>query len=427
VRALSFNLITSVFIQVLGVASGVLLARLLGPTGRGELAAVFLWAGIIAAFGMLSLNESIVFNAASKEMTVDRIISSSLAIFVVIIPILIIVGYIVVPFAYGKYRPEVQLVAYIYLAYIPLHVLAALPVSLFQGTLRLAEWNATRALVHLAYLIGIAGAAFAGLVSVRVFAIAMLSAILLDTLVAYILLWRLRYGLSAPKLKDMIRLLRFGLKVHIDFMGRFLNQLLDQTAISILLLASDLGLYVVAVTISRGVAVVSGTIESVAFPKIAIEDSHENKSLMLGRFMKVTILLVITVSVSLIILTDWILVIFFGEAFAPAAPIVYLLILANIPLSGSLLFSSAFKGFGKPVIAGKAQAIGLVILVISMAILLPTLGTIGAALSVLIVHSCTCAVLAFWASRHLGIRLSSLIIPTKEDFLLLKQKLRRVV
>ena len=51
----TLSLAASVAIQGLNVLTGIVLARTLGPAGRGELAAVMLWPSILAAVGSLGV------------------------------------------------------------------------------------------------------------------------------------------------------------------------------------------------------------------------------------------------------------------------------------------------------------------------------------------------------------------------------------
>ena len=50
---------TTAFIQVTNIATGLLAARLLLPEGRGELAEILLWAGLIVEFGILGLSDEV--------------------------------------------------------------------------------------------------------------------------------------------------------------------------------------------------------------------------------------------------------------------------------------------------------------------------------------------------------------------------------
>src|SRR5262249_7527382 len=54
-------------ILVFGVASGVVSARLLGPQGRGELAAITLWPMAFVFFTSLGLNQAIVFHTGKQR------------------------------------------------------------------------------------------------------------------------------------------------------------------------------------------------------------------------------------------------------------------------------------------------------------------------------------------------------------------------
>ena len=48
--------LVNVLITLIGLATGTLLARLLGPQGRGELAAIQAWPTYLVAFAMVGLD-----------------------------------------------------------------------------------------------------------------------------------------------------------------------------------------------------------------------------------------------------------------------------------------------------------------------------------------------------------------------------------
>ena len=54
VRDVSISFATTLYIQVVNVATGLLAARLLLAEGRGELAALMLWPGLVAELGCAS-------------------------------------------------------------------------------------------------------------------------------------------------------------------------------------------------------------------------------------------------------------------------------------------------------------------------------------------------------------------------------------
>ncbi|MCS4558822.1 hypothetical protein L9G74_20595, partial [Shewanella sp. C32] len=85
-------------------------------------------------------------------------------------------------------------------------------------------------------------------------------------------------------------LLRYGLKVHVGEVAKIVGERLDQLLISVLLAAADLGLFVVATVVSRGVTGVSSIFGVLAFPKIANQPTGEGRALVFGRYMRAAVL-----------------------------------------------------------------------------------------------------------------------------------------
>ena len=54
-----FTIGAEFLLLVLGVVTGTILARVLGPVGRGELAAITLWPGILLTLGGLGIPHTI--------------------------------------------------------------------------------------------------------------------------------------------------------------------------------------------------------------------------------------------------------------------------------------------------------------------------------------------------------------------------------
>ena len=66
VGKISGTIAANMTLYMLAAVTGPLAARLLGPDGRGALAAIQLWPGAIATFAMLGLPESIAYFGARQ-------------------------------------------------------------------------------------------------------------------------------------------------------------------------------------------------------------------------------------------------------------------------------------------------------------------------------------------------------------------------
>lgn len=72
-RAYAGTFATCVLIQGLTVVQGIIIARLLGPVGRGEYAAVILWPSVFAAIGIFGTNVALARAVARRSSLVSRI------------------------------------------------------------------------------------------------------------------------------------------------------------------------------------------------------------------------------------------------------------------------------------------------------------------------------------------------------------------
>jgi len=77
-RGIRSTLGAQIFILLLGACTGVMSARLLGPQGRGELAAAILWPSTLLTLGSMGLNQSIVFHTGRRLFPASEIWTSGI-------------------------------------------------------------------------------------------------------------------------------------------------------------------------------------------------------------------------------------------------------------------------------------------------------------------------------------------------------------
>lgn len=411
-------------IQLSNLASGILAARLLGPEGRGELAVIILWPSLIAALGALGITESVIYHTANRSEPPARIFASTMVVGATLSTVLMAVGLVVVPLAYADYRPEVRDIAYLFLLIIPIGYFAHHMTSMFQGGLKLGVWNLLRTLVHVNYVVFILLFLFADYVSVRGFAAAFLLANLCLVIVAIGFLNREGWIGWRPRLKTIKSLLRYGLKAHPTAALMIAGERLDQVLIAIWLAAVDLGLYVVALAVAGAASLLGSTISHIAFPKIANQPSDQGKAEVLGRYMRLTVVVTLVAAAALFALAPWLVRLLFGEAFLPSVPVVRVLVLGALPLACRLVFRAGFLAYDQGLLVSKVSLFGLVVSAVALILLLPAYGIVGAAWAVMIAQWLSFALMANLARRNLGTSLLQLFRPRAEDWRSLASGLR---
>src|SRR5271169_3669813 len=75
---------TNVIIGVLGIFSGAFVARLLGPKGRGELAAIQTWPTLFGYLVMLGTDQAVVYYSAREPDRAGRFVGTAASISVLV-------------------------------------------------------------------------------------------------------------------------------------------------------------------------------------------------------------------------------------------------------------------------------------------------------------------------------------------------------
>jgi O-antigen/teichoic acid export membrane protein len=421
-KDVSVSFVATALIQVVNILTGLLAARLLLPEGRGELAAIILWPGLIAELGNLGLHDALLYRAATRSASPRELFAAIMALVGILSVVLIGIGLVVVPVVFQGHSPEVQTIALYFLcAYLPTYFASLFTSGMFQGQLRIGTWNILRALVPATYLAAILVLMVLDNASVRDFAIAFIIAQAAAAIAGLGLLIRLGWTSLRARYDVMRSLVVYGVKVHVGEILYSLRQRIDQAAISLLLPAADLGLYVVALTVANGPLILVFTLANVAFPKISQQATAGGKLVVFGRYLRFSLAMAAAMILVLWVLVPWLLPLLFGEPFSPAVPIANLLLLGTLPLAAKLMFQQALKAWDRSLVVGRSELVGLAVAAMSIAILMPAFGLIGVAWSLVLSQIATAAMMGYSLQRELQLPLMKLLVPTADDWQLIRE------
>lgn len=421
-KDLSVSFLTTGLIQVLNIATGLLAARLLLPEGRGELAALLLWPGLIAELGNLGLLDALLYRAATRGASPRALFAATMALVAILSVALIGVGLIVLPLVFANHSPELQsLAVYFLIAYLPTYFASLFTSGMFQGQLHMTTWNMLRLLVPATYLVVILALLVLAGPSVANFAAAYIAAQITAAAVGLVLLARRGWVAWRPERVVMKGLVVYGAKVHVGEILHSLRQRIDQAVISLWLPAADLGLYVVALTVANGPLILVYTVANVAFPKISQQDTEGGKRVVFGRYLRFSLAAAAALVVALWLVVPWLLPLLFGRAFQPSVPIANVLLVGTLPLAAKLMFQQALKAWDRALVVGRAELIGLAAAAASIAVLMPAFGLIGVAWGIVLSQAAAAGAMAAALARDLRLPLLTLMIPTADDAAMVRQ------
>lgn len=394
-RPLGKTFIASGTIQALNVVTGVLLARGLGPHGRGELAAILLWTMLVVSAGSFGLPEALTYETASERESARRAVGTAVGAWFVLSVSLVAVGAVVLTFTLGGYDAATRESGYLLLAVIPLYLATSLCVAALQGLGAFGAFNLTRTLVPAATAVCLIGVAVFNGLTVRTAALSYIATYLVTAVAGLWFLRRTPIWSLAFDPRVLRRMFGYGVRSQTSFMTSTVIERLDQLLISLILGATSLGLYAVAVTLTSASTIAASTVALVAFPHVAALPSGPQRAASARRFVLLATAASALITIPILAATPQLLELFFGTAFVRVGTVCRILLLGNIFLAFTQLLVALLRGLGRPLDAGAAGAVGLVVTVVLLAALLPTLGLMGAAVASLVAY----AVTAWWMLR----------------------------
>lgn len=423
-RALFVTLLTTGGAQIANLVSSVLAARLLLPEGRGEFQAAWLWPTTVAYLVLFGLNDSVLYFSASRSEKPRAIFASGLLIGTVLsLAAAGITYFLVIPWAYQGYRPEVRDLAILMMLLIPCHIITPVFLELLRGQHRMVSWNLLRLSLGIAYLLFILLFFAAGRADIMSFGLAYLGAHAVPLVLALWLTLDAGWGSLAAPRGTLRRLLGFGAKVHSGAVVNQLNGRIDQMLVATALDEAALGLYGSALALSQATPTLANSIGLVAYPRACAEPDQAGRAAIIGLYLRLTVLLMLSTTVVLYLLAPWIVGLLYGKSFMPAVPVLRVLLLGVTPLAIRELFNTAFKAFERPLSSTKGEVMALVVNAGCLALLVPWFGLLGAAWAFVIVRWSSIFYLGWLVKRDLGLGLADLFMPRLTDWIRAKSAL----
>ena len=387
-RRVGQALATNIVMTIVGLASGLLAARMLGPQGRGHLAAIQCWPMLFAALAMLGTPEAVVYYSSRNPDRAAEYLGTSRVIALISGVAFLALGWLLMPSLLRSQSLSTVWFARVYLFMIPLYALIDLPRNALRTVGAWGTWNALR-LVHASLWLGVL---VGGWVIPRLANPGALACLFLGLQAIFaaphsLVISRYIPGsyTVAPDLRGP--LVQFGIPTMATILPQTLNLRLDQLLMASFLGPQPLGYYVVAVAWAGAATPVFQAVGAVLFPHI----SAMPEPLLHHEFLKVflyrVLMAVACITILLLALTPLAIRLLFGMEFRPSTPAALILTIASGFSGLNLVLSAGLQGYGRPKSILKAELLGLAVTSLSLAVLLPSLGIVGAALSSLCTYS----------------------------------------
>lgn len=385
---ISFSFRIAIFI--FGFFISVILARALGPTGRGIYALIILIPTIMLRLGSLGIEAASVYFIGSKRYKIQDIVSNSLLSSIVISLTLILIFFGISNLDIFNNFIQANQINLIYLWLVVLTI----PFSLLHGFLRyiflgkekIVIFNKISIFSTIIQLIAII--IFVLIFRQNIFG-AVISYILTNICIAIFVIFlvkkfaKIKTYYNKEIFKESIK---YGLKAYFGNLAQFLNYRLDMFLVAIFLTPAAVGYYSISVAMAERIWLLPGAFASVLFPRISSLKSVESNNLT-PRISRHTFFITIFLSLILAILAKPLIKLFFGITFLPSLMPLLILLPGIIALSVSKILTADLAGRGKPQYGTYSSFVSLALNVPLNLWLIPRWGISGAAFATTVAYT----------------------------------------
>lgn len=376
------TMLFSILILMINMLTGVLTARFLGPTGRGEQTAMVTWSQFLAFCMTFGIPSALVYNAKRKSEDTGALYATALLMGLGFGGIAMLVGIVVIPIWLGSFSHSVILFSQWSMVLCPLIVISQINNAILQVRDEYKQYNRMRYLVPLSTLALLALLIATGTMNAHTSA----AAYLLPAVPFYVGMTVRMLKIYGPELRlglgHFKRLFTYGLGSYgNDLMGQ-VSSYIDQILIAGLLSPAELGLYAVAVSLSKMVNVFSTSIIVVLFPKASGLEMDEAIQITFRAF-RISTAAALLASGVLMLIAPFVLSLLYGAEFKAALTVFRLLLLQTAIGGGTMVLAQAFMALGKPKVVTLLQGLGLGLVVPLLFVLVPKFGLLGAGYAML--------------------------------------------
>ncbi|MBI3565136.1 MAG: oligosaccharide flippase family protein [Elusimicrobia bacterium] len=354
-------------------------ARTLGPEGRGTLSAMMVLPSLLVYLAILGGGQSVTYFTARNPDSAGRYLGT--ATFCALAASIVIAA-AAVPYQWHVFRdyPEgVRISGLLFLLFIPMNIMFAMPTSTFQGLQRFPEFNGLRIMPQCLYFLVLAVGWIAAIHTPGFYATAyLLACALVAAPVAWFAYMRIvGQPLTVDKgtLKETFS---YGIYSTFSSLPSAANRNVDQVFIAALLPPAQLGWYAVAASWGCLLAPIVGAIGSIVFPKLA-ESSAARSEEYFKLILRWTMACVLALTFVLYVAAPWAVPIVFGHGFDAAIQPAQILALGGAFFALNIVLEDCLRGLGRPRIPMLAESAGLMVTIGFMRWALRHGGIVGAA------------------------------------------------
>ena len=365
--------------------SGIVVARHLGPEGKGILTALIVVPTFITAFGHLGLPVSNIYLMAKKRDK-QTLLVNSFYFFLLGSAVYVAGAFVLMPLLQTTFFSGVESKGLICLALlmIPLLLAKHFLVSFMRGLEKYKEYNVANILQRILRLGVMLLLVFLFNLTVPLAIVAMLISLVVSNAYSYMIIKKkIPIGSWKGSTNQFKESISYGLKEYLGNVFFTLNVKIDLLVLAAFMDRASLGIYSVTTGIAGVFLLIPTSMVVVLLPKISKCTGGHIDTILRKSIVYNTILL-LTGWLAFLIVGRPLISFLYGQEFNEAYPLSVIVLLGAMLLSLRQIISRYFSGVGRPEIKSLIAGINIPVKAVSLYLLLKWYGLYGAAWSFVI-------------------------------------------
>lgn len=393
-RTAAFNLTTT----AVSAVTGVLLARWLGPSGRGDYAAAMAYFGLSLVVFELGLSSSVVYHVSKYRSEHADFVRTAAVLLVPLAAVAALVAVVLGLVVFGD--SPARRAAFLVLPVGLVVCFAGAAAGSALQSLDLPSWNLVRLSQPVAFFLLVAGAHVVAPLNVVLVVNLMTATFGAQTLLAWWLYARVTTQQGTFQRGHVRPMLRFGVLNMSSTAPNALNSRLDQLVLALLVSSAALGQYAVAVSLSVLAGPLVMAFGHVAFPSLA---RGERVVETIKTAVKGSVVLSVLCLAVIVAAGPFVVPVLFGPGYESVTALLFVLAPGAAVVVVNQVLGDVLRGLGRPGAVAVCEWTGIVSTVAGLVLLVPHVGVMGAAVTSTATYVVVFLLLLHYVSKHAGV------------------------
>ncbi len=416
VKNVFVSISTKIFLFLFGTVLNIIMARMLGPEGKGIYTLTLLVGSTLFMIGNLGLTSSVIYFTGKGKYELKIITSNVLTLGLITGSILSLITILVI---YNFHIPFLKGVDPLFIATIalstPIVLVSSCLDSVLLGKQKIIDSNLIRIIEKITILLIFFIFFIFSKSWIMNAIISNVAASIVAAIVGLFLVSKMTkivLGIQRIVISDISK---FGLKVYLTNMMVFGERKLDVFMLNFFLNPAAVGYYALATGLAEFLRYIPQATISVLYPKIASSSKKDIKEYT-PKVCRHIIFLTIVGCLLMGSLAEIIIKFVYGKAFLPALPVFWVFLPGMVFFAITKVLLIDLLGRGRPMVTTVASFIGIFSSILFNILLIPKWGMFGAAAAGVISYFLITIVLFVFYLRISGNKLIDMVIFTRDDF-----------